>query len=200
MSNYEFKILNAEDDIVKLRLKAFNSAYGQRVNLEGLKWNATDSRSNHLGIYVDNSLVSCLRLSVFNDAETFINSSLLSPGEHSSPPFVLLSRAATDPQYSGHGFHSILRVRALEICQQFKLYNVFGSLEKNATRLNCLLQLGYEVVNRNHRWPNSYIESSGEVVLIRLSEEDRLKEATEKLRQKYDLTPLELMPEVIRYV
>lgn len=196
--NYRFTYDIPKSDIIELRRISFHRAYEQRVDLNGLDWNWTDGGSIHLGFYDETRLICCLRLSAFKDIARFERTTQIPLLNSETAPLVLLSRAATHPDFANCGLHSILRLKALEICRQKKLYNIFGSLEKKSSRLSNALDLGYVIVNQTERWPDSYIQSDGDVVLIQLAGEKKLSIAIDKLQSKYNLENSEIFPENIQ--
>jgi predicted GNAT family N-acyltransferase len=197
---YEFKFSLNRNDVVSLRKEAFLAKYDKdQINLSGLDWNWTDDHSNHLGLYQDNRLVSCLRLSVFNSSSDFYNASRIPMKMDCSSPYTLLARAATHPDYASQGLHNLLRLRALEICQHMKLDNIFGSLAENSDRLKQLSDLGYEIVGTAESWENSYLKNTGKVVLIHLKQE-KLSHAIQLLLQKCKVDRLSDFPETIKRI
>jgi hypothetical protein len=173
------------EEIVNLRREAFDCAYDKdQVNLSGLDWNWTDGKSNHLGVYIDKKLVSCLRVSVLTGQELFFSTTQFQVPNGESPPFILLARAATLSPFLNHGFHTLLRLRALELSYHFEHYNIFGSLAANSHRLKQMLDLGYTVVDEGDGWPNSYLKNTGRVLLVQLRSKEKVESAIEMLYAK----------------
>lgn len=197
-SPYEFTFLDAGDLrdvelIVKLRRTANHTNFQNRVVLTGLDWNRSDRGSVHLGMKyrATGELAACLRLSFYTTRQYLDGTTLVPSPESLRSPAALLSRAATLPELQGQGLHSILRCRALEACLQTEAQLVLGSFEASTKRSLALKNLGYEILATKDDWgPRSYMKPSGPVVLVGLRDQSRIQQASEKLRAKYGLSPL----------
>lgn len=194
--NYELRFTPISDEIVKLRKISFGKLMiNGVVDLKGLEWNTTDSRSLHLSLYKKNQLVSCLRLSVFSSRENFFNSALYPLPDDEQAPFVLLARAATDPSCAGLGLHSLLRLRAFEIILNKGLENILGTMAESSQRIKQLTDLGYKVIGQSPGWENSFLKPDGDVLLMQLKGRDKIQIAINKLLEKYKLQKLDHYPE-----
>lgn len=171
-------------EIVTLRKSAFKNSFKENVNLEGLNWNETDENSIHFSLRSENLLLSTLRITCFKESRRLENSTRISIHKIRTPPFVLLSRAATDCNFKFQNLHSELRLRAVEFCKFYGLENIYGSLERKSNRLKPLLNLGYEIIEEQEAWPKSFLANNGNVVLIELSGDEKLSNfiKSEKLR------------------
>lgn len=176
--DFYLKINPPCEEITKLRKLSFLAYYQKNVDLNGLEWNLTDRKSLHICAYLKTKLIASIRVSVFSNRNKFelVTQIPLNPNI-TVAPYVLLSRAATIPEYSGIGLHSILRLHALKVCQNSGFSTVYGSLEQRSLRLKQLLDLGYEIDNSLPNWPRSYLKNIGNVVLIKLDGKEKLQRA-----------------------
>lgn len=187
MSNNEYFIhyLTEKDseEIVALRKHSYSKQFQSEVKMEGLIWNKTDQNSIHLGLKNDqNELLSIIRISFFLNKENLENSTGTQTPEEVLFPCALLSRAATNPSHASIGLHQILRLAALEHISKSNYPCVLGTMKKNASRLNHLLNIGYSILYEADKWVNSFINSSEPIVLIGLIGENKIKEAINKLK------------------
>lgn len=178
------------DEIVNLRKIAFHFKFQDRVRLDGLNWNKTDSHSLHFSFRSDQKLLATLRMTFFRDKTKFESATQIPvPADYLSP-YVLLARAATDPNFENSDLHAKLRIHALEFCINKNIDVVFGSLQKKSKRLNHLLDLGYKIVSTIDSWPDSYLQNDGDVVLIAIENKEQILNfiAHERQRLMYDQT------------
>jgi hypothetical protein len=162
------------EEVVKLRKLAFHLKFQDRVQLQGLEWNNTDKHSLHFSLRNQHKLLATLRITFYNDQTKFESATQIPLKEKFEPPFVLLARAATHPEFENIDLHAKLRVLALEYCLLKNADTIFGSLQKKSHRLNHLLNLGYEIISTVPAWLNSYIQSDGEVALIAIQNKETI--------------------------
>ncbi|OFZ29187.1 MAG: hypothetical protein A2622_14185 [Bdellovibrionales bacterium RIFCSPHIGHO2_01_FULL_40_29] len=187
---YSFCIKPSIDEITQLRKESFVNFYCEKVRPQGLEWNSTDEQSIHIGIRHQDQLISCLRITALNDLSELRDRIKIPLTLNQPPPYILLARAATSPLFLNKGLHSLLRIRALEISLQQNYTQIFGSLEKRSTRLNQLLDIGYEIIGEASHWPNSFLENQGSVVAIQLSSKNKIEKALGKLYTIYQIKPM----------
>lgn len=173
-----------QDEIVKLRQIAFKHRFKEKVTLDGLNWNKTDANSIHLSYRSSEELLSTLRITYYLTKEKFDKATQIPLTRKMSAPYLLLARAATRPGLENSEIHSKLRVLALEICIQQGIFEVFGSLQKKSKRLEHLLSLGYTILESQDRWPESYLQNDGEVVLICLEGKNKILKFIESERKR----------------
>jgi hypothetical protein len=187
---YSFCIKPSINEVIQLRKESFVNFYSEKVNPQGLEWNSTDDQSLHIGVRYQDQLISCLRITALNHFSELEDKIKIPLMLDQSPPYILLARAATSPFFLNKGLHSLLRTRALEISLQQNYSQVFGSLEKRSTRLNQLLDIGYEIIGEASHWPNSFLENQGSVVAIHLNSKNKIEKALEKLYTIYQIQPV----------
>lgn len=176
------------DEIVNLRKIAFHLKFQDRVRLDGLNWNKTDSNSFHFSFRNNQKLLATLRMTFFRDQTKFESATQIPVPSTFQSPYVLLARAATDPDFENSDLHAKLRIHALEYCLQNNIDIVFGSLQKKSKRLSHLLDQGYEIISTIDSWADSYLQNDGEVVLIAIRSKNNMLSfvAHERQRLKYN--------------
>lgn len=163
------------DEIVELRKKAFFNKYQSKVNLDGLNWNKTDAHSHHFSYRHSYRLTSSLRITFYQDIHKFNQATQIFWNNTEHGPYVLLARAATLPEYKNLQLHSLLRIQALQFCLQNGVKSVYGSLQKKSNRLPKLLEGGYEILQTQSSWTESYLQNEGDVVLIGLMSQNKIR-------------------------
>jgi len=90
------------------------------VDLKGLEWDWIDSHSNHLGLFVDNKLVSCMKISIFDDLENFSHFSQVPlPGKEAPPFYHFWKSRKLIPIFLGQGLHTLMRLAGPRILPSF---------------------------------------------------------------------------------
>lgn len=185
----DFKYLTPADKeaIVALRKESYADYYGSQVDLNGLNWNRTDQNSVHLAYTKGSEIVSYLRLSFFQSQDLLERTTLFPTPEHLEFPVAMLARAATKKEFLGHHLHNTLRLFALEACLSLGIKTVLGSLEERSARMKSLVDIGYQVYQSQPTWEGSYLQSTGPVVLIGLESAERIQDAIDKIRTRYQI-------------
>lgn len=173
-------------ELVKLRKISYKNFY-KDLDVKNLDWNLTDSQSLHVGIVFQNQLVSTIRISCFNSRSRFFNTCRLDLPTDDSLPVVVLSRGATIPEFHGYGFHTRLRLEAIKICYHNQLFNIFGAMSADTSRIKNLLSIGYEIVDTKEAWNGSFLNSRKQAVLLQLQGEAKINNAIKLLSKKLDL-------------
>lgn len=195
----EFKFLDPSfaPQIVQLRQQSFSFFYGNHCRTEGLQWNQTDSQSIHLSLWQDNILIACLRYGQYTNLQKLVASTLISSPLGPSLPAGLLSRAATHPAFTNQGLHSRLRYLGLHLALHYNAKLLLGSLAANSPRLTQMLVSGYEILQRQNGWEGSYISGQGEVLLLGLTGQQKIREAMASLHERYAMILPADIPQLI---
>ena len=167
--------------IAELRTLAYSPKFGDRLRSEALTWNRHDDESFHFGAYVDQKLVSTIRLTRVERPDPFETLMQLSAQDpFASLPCWVLSRAATMPEYLGRSVNMKLRSEAYRFilsrrqaspqpqAQRQEKY-VFGTALKDSQRISFLQSLGYEVQPGRQSWDGYIAATPDEVSTFRLA-------------------------------
>jgi len=192
--NYQFRLIDSQlqDQIVKLRKEVFQRKYGTLVDVKGLEWNRTDQFGTHIAAYNQDELVSILRLSYIDTADTF-EKLLQFPPDHpfSNYPSFCLSRAATSPAVEGKNLNMALRLLAFRLVlkspkpSQF----IYGTTMANSKRIQMLKDLGYEVEIHKNAW-RGYLSSGDKPIAIFRLPREKLSDAIAYLSNTYTSSEL----------
>ena len=190
MSSFEFRLIkptfHSIEQIVKLRKKAYAEKYQQHVNLWGLEWNKEDQGGYHFGAFLNEQLISCIRLTEIKSPQQF-ESTLEFPSDHefSYTPSFSLARAATESEFYSQSLNMELRKQAYRFIQRNfpnQQTYIYGTALAGSKRLLFLKELGYEIVIHQKPWARFLNSSGADIAIFRLSTQ-LLDQVLEKMQQ-----------------
>lgn len=191
---YKFRLIDSsyQKKIVRLRKQVFQKKYGSLVDLSGLEWNRTDQYGTHIAAFNQDELISILRLSYIDTAETFERLLQFSPQDpFSSYPSFCLSRAATATEVAGQNVNMALRLIAYQLIKNSPrpAEFVYGTAMADSKRIQTLKDLGYEVMFHEKAW-RGYLNSDNKLIAVFRLPISKLNNAIASLSSRY--TPSEL--------
>ena len=195
----EFKFLDSShaSQIIHLRRLSFISYYGADCRADGLDWNQTDAQSIHLGLWEKHTLIAVLRYGHYANPQKLMSTTLITPPSDLCYPAAVLSRAATHPDFTNQGLHSRLRHLGIQLALRYNARCLLGSLTANSPRLSQMLVSGYEILQRQNGWEGSYINAQGEVLLMGLTSQKKIREAMASLHGKYAMSLPIVIPQLV---
>ncbi|MBL7555729.1 MAG: hypothetical protein JNM24_07890 [Bdellovibrionaceae bacterium] len=205
MKQIYFAKNDSTGEIENLRRQEYAKASGYTLNLNTLRWSASDSQSFVMVAKDGDTIISTMRGEIITDA-SLMEKKLECPWDFPLAlqlPTLLLSRAATAKSYQSQGLNLILRYQFLKMAQHYQIPMVIGTFVSGSPRQNTLLAMGYQFFENTLGWQQSTYRSHRPVIVavldMKTHGEQALNYCLEKLgaQPKYELT--ESYPE-LRYV
>ena len=189
MDEFSLVTLNSAhaSQVSKLRTDAYRRRYGERADVERLKWSPNDERFLNIGLLRqrDGELVSIIRLAFLKTPLDFYKVVLL---KHNSTrfqlPLVVIGRVATAAEYEGKGLHGILRWAGLLISKQAGAKSIVGTMEEGSLRLKQMGEIGYEFQMNEEPW-EGYLKNEKPIVVGILYADQRLDRGCEILADRF---------------
>lgn len=175
-------LVEQKNELFQLRSESYQRQYGESVDVSVLKWNSWDQRFLNLGVFDQDRLISCLRISHIKSKEEYKKMMLIEAGEQ-EVPLVILNRAATHKDHESQGLHSLLRWHALRLAHLSGLRWVMGTFTKDSKRILQLRKLGYEFSTNPVPW-GDFLKSQEETWVAKLDLKSHFEQAEKSLRDK----------------
>lgn len=200
MDEFSLVTLNSAhaEQVSKLRTEAYRRHYGERADVDRLKWNANDERFLNIGLIRnrDGELMSAVRLAYLKTAFDFYKVLLLEHDPDRFPlPLIALGRGTTAAGFEGKGFHGVLRWAALKIASETNAKAVVGTMEEGSLRIKQMTEIGYEFVNNAGSW-GGFLRNEKPIVVGILYADDRLHRACEILNERYQRRNIQFVDEI----
>lgn len=182
-----------KEQILKLRYEAYIEDFGDSFDKNGINWNSVDDSSTHLGLFKNDTLVSCLRITISDDLNDFAKILLIDPPDHLKGLFAFFARAATLKNSRSQHSHSRLRAAALKYCINKNVQSIWGTLPTSALRIPQLKDLNYNIQSFNLVKSN-YLQMKN-ALIVSLIGQSKIQETYNKLNERLKLTDLEFFNE-----
>lgn len=173
------------DDVVSynsLLEKSFSSSRLFSSTASTRAWTSTDDYYPVLGLFNEGTLVSMMRVEwISSEKEFLIKADEKKMKRNMLFPLGYLAKAATDPEYEGRGYNSLLRYHAFQIFLNWKVHGVIGFMAEGSPRVNLLKKIGYNIYTKEEKW-NGNFKSDKNVLVAELNSIEKVVSASEKLR------------------
>lgn len=160
-----------------LRCQEYQKAKGFKTKLESLNWKSADNES-YVMVVEQNSftknaargesnLVATMRGEVLRD-QKLLESKIECPWIHSElggQTILLLTRAATDQMWQGHGFNLLMRYWFLKMAMTQNISYLVGSFVEDSPRSRTLKKMGYDYYENKLGWQSENYKSERKVIL-----------------------------------
>ncbi|CAN5604556.1 hypothetical protein BH10BDE1_BH10BDE1_20920 [soil metagenome] len=189
MDEFSLVTLNSAHagQVSKLRTEAYRRRYGERADVERLKWSPNDERFLNIGLLRkrDGELVSIIRLAFLKTPLDFYKVVLLKHDPNRFElPLVVIGRVATAVEYEGKGLHGILRWAGLLISKKAGAKSIVGTMEEGSLRLKQMGEIGYEFLMNEEPW-EGYLKNEKPIVVGILYADHRLDRGCEILAERF---------------
>lgn len=175
-----------QQEVSELRMQEYRSASGFKVDVQTLKWRASDSESYIMVAETNGRLVSTMRGEII-DAQKLLEEKLECPWSFDLElqfPVLLLSRAATDSSMREHGLNLLLRSRFFDLARHYGIRHVVGTFVAGSPRERSLKEMGYQFFENTAGWQKSTYRSLAPVQVVVLDLERDYTRADEYCRSR----------------
>jgi hypothetical protein len=175
-----------KQEIDFLRIQEYAAASGFVVDLETLKWKASDSQSYVMAAQDQGHWIATMRGEVIEDPR-LLEKKLECPWNFPLKldyPALLLSRAATLSTKRSLGLNLVLRYWFLKFAQHHQIPFVLGTFVSGSPRERTLAEMGYQFLENPLGWQQSTYRSLRPVQIVALDMRAQGNQALEVCEKK----------------